>query len=95
MDEGILVIDLDAHFAGYESVNEWYFGERDDHIYRTCPALTRSRPPINRGQGRLYPEAGDVCGWCVRVWRARKAKSDSQSPTLEPEVSALSEQETG
>lgn len=74
MAEPILVIDLEAPFAGHESVAEWYVGAYDDHIYPTCPSLARSGTPPRPGRGRLYPEAGDVCGWCVRVWRARKAK---------------------
>lgn len=79
-----LVIDLEAPFAGLESVDEWWMSELTDHIYSTCPALVRSRPPIKRGQGRLYPEAGDVCGWCVRVWRSRTAKR-SATASAQPE----------
>jgi hypothetical protein len=60
--------------ARYEAVDEWYVGEYIDHVYSTCPALSRSAWPLKRGSGRLYPEAGDVCGWCRRIWRARKAK---------------------
>ena len=74
MAEPILVIDLVTPFKGYDSVDEWWMSELADHIYATCPALVRSRPPIKRGQGRLYPEAGDVCGICLRWWRARKAR---------------------
>jgi hypothetical protein len=74
MAEPILVIDLEALFAGYESVDEWWVGEYDDHVYATCPALTRSGQPLRPGQGRLYPEAGDVCGLCLRWWRARKRR---------------------
>jgi hypothetical protein len=72
--EPLLVIDLNAPFAGYEHVDEWYLGEYTDHVYPSCPALRRTDPVPRRGQGRLYPEAGDVCGWCRRIWRARKAK---------------------
>lgn len=71
------MIDLDAYFAGYESVDEWYLSAYADHIYPTCPALKRTDPSPKRGQGHLYPEAGDVCGWCLRVWRSRKP-DDSQ-----------------
>lgn len=51
-----------------------------DHLYPTCPGLRRSlRPGVVAVQGRglLYPEAGDVCGWCVRVWRARRGAAGS------------------
>ncbi|MGA4989906.1 hypothetical protein [Nonomuraea bangladeshensis] len=77
MADPIMVVDLEAPFAGYETVTEWYVGEYDDHVYATCPALKRSGTPLRRGQGRLYPEAGDVCGWCVRVWRARKSREET------------------
>lgn len=60
--------------ARYEAVDDWYVGEYTDHVYPSCPALRRSGATLRRGSGRLYPEAGDVCGWCVRTWRARKAK---------------------
>jgi hypothetical protein len=63
--------DLAAHHDG---VDEWYVGHLDDHIYATCPGLKRSGRPLQRGQGRLYPEAGDVCGLCLRWWRARKRR---------------------
>jgi len=76
-----LVVALDAIDADlaarYEAVDEWYVGEYTDHIYLTCPALSRSAWPHRLGSGRLYPEAGDVCLWCVRVWRARKAKEET------------------
>lgn len=75
MADPILVIDLATPFIGHESVTEWYVGETVDHVYPNCPALTRSGLPPRRGQGRLYPNAGDVCGWCVHVWRARKTRA--------------------
>ena len=82
MGNALLTAALDAAdtelAARYEGVDEWYVGHLDDHIYATCPALTRTGKPLRPGQGRLYPEAGDVCGWCVRVWRARKNRSCSQ-----------------
>ncbi|MFE3452403.1 hypothetical protein ACFXJ8_26115 [Nonomuraea sp. NPDC059194] len=84
MGEPILVVALDAIdaklAAEYEGVDEWWIGELWDHIYPTCPGLKRAGRPIRRGAGRLYPEAGDVCRWCVRVWRARKAKLDDTHP---------------
>ena len=82
MADALLAAALDAADADlaarYEGVDEWYVGHLDDHIYATCPGLTRSRQPLQRGSGRLYPEAGWVCGWCVRVWRARKAKTRNE-----------------
>lgn len=78
MADSLLVAALnvaDADLAErHDGVDEWYVGHLDDHIYATCPGLKRSGRVLQRGQGRLYPEAGDICGWCVRVWRARKAK---------------------
>lgn len=76
MGDPLIVAALDAAdaelAAHYDSVDEWYVGHLDDHIYRTCPGLTRTGRPPQRGTGKLYPEAGHVCGWCVRVWRARR-----------------------
>ena len=47
-----------------------------DHIYKHCPHLRRSFDAIGktpkRAGGVLYPEAGDVCGWCLRIWRSRR-----------------------
>jgi hypothetical protein len=65
--------------ALYEAVDEWYVGGYTDHVYSTCPALTRSTRPLQPGSGRLHPEAGDVCGWCRRIWRARKAKEETDA----------------
>jgi hypothetical protein len=79
--EPLLLVALDAIDADlaarYEGVDEWYAGELYDHMYATCPGLKASGRTPRRGQGRLYPEAGDVCGWCVRVWRARKTKEET------------------
>lgn len=80
--DGVLVVDLDAEFDGYEHVDEWYITDYGDHIYPTCPALKRSGQ-ARRGQGRLYPEAGDVCGWCLRVWRSRQQTEASAVPEKE------------
>lgn len=68
--------------ARYEAVEEWYVGEYTDHVYPTCPGVARSGRPPRRGSGRLYPEAGDVCGLCVRWWRARKVKQDGAHAEL-------------
>lgn len=53
-----------------EHVTDWYQGDTVDHLYPTCPGV-RHRP-LRPGRGALHPEAGDVCGWCLRVWRARQ-----------------------
>jgi hypothetical protein len=48
-----------------------------DHLYATCPDLQQSLGPGEvpvQGRGVLHPEAGDVCGRCLRIWRARRAK---------------------
>lgn len=58
-------------------VAPWWKGTVSDHIYETCPALRRSEPELKRhgwygvGRGELDPEGGDVCGICLRWWRAR------------------------
>ena len=62
--------------AAHNGVDEWYVGLYTDHIYPTCPALKKSEPEPRRGAGRLYPEGGDVCGWCLRIWRTRKPTPD-------------------
>lgn len=31
------------------------------------------------GRGELDPDGGDVCGWCLRVWRARTARNTTLS----------------
>ncbi|MFI6249005.1 hypothetical protein [Streptomyces sp. NPDC051016] len=63
------------------AVEPWYMAPLGptDHIYADCPHLKRSlrkdEAPV-RGSGALYPDAGDVCGWCCRVWRARRSKEN-------------------
>jgi len=67
------------------AIRPWYLGDVADHVYPTCPALRRSLPAGKQpraGIGHLYPEAGDVCGWCLRVWRARKAKENRMRPSF-------------
>lgn len=61
------------------TVKPWYQGLTLDHIYPQCPGRQRSLPELTReGTARpctrheLDPEGGDVCGWCLRVWRARQ-----------------------
>lgn len=70
-------INLRDRHGSEGSVEPWYMAPMGpiDHIYPTCPGLRRSLRPGEQpvqGSGALYPEAGDVCGWCVRVWRARR-----------------------
>jgi hypothetical protein len=69
--------DLRDRHGPENSVTPWYMAPMGpiDHLYPTCPGLQRSLRPGEepvQGSGALYPEAGDVCGWCVRVWRARR-----------------------
>ncbi|MFI8535392.1 hypothetical protein ACIGMX_34745 [Streptomyces aquilus] len=71
--------DLRDRHGPERSVTPWYMAPMGptDHIYPNCPGLHRSLRPGEQavqGSGALYPEAGDVCGWCVRVWRFRKKK---------------------
>ena len=66
-------------------VEVWWKGLSSDHLYEECPALQRSERELKRhglygvGVGRLDPEGGDVCGWCVRVWRARSTRNTTLS----------------
>lgn len=96
MAESLLVAALaaaDAELAAHhEGVDVWFVGADDDHVYPTCPALARTGQPAKRGQGRLYPEAGDVCGLCVRWWRARKAK-EQETPMTRFEAPPVPEEE--
>jgi len=63
--------------------HEAYGGVTVDHLYPYCPALlkaTRSTPFRHYWVGKrlaveVDPEGTDLCGWCVRVWKARQAKS--------------------
>ncbi len=48
----------------------WYVGETVDHLFPTCPGLRRKE--LRVGRGAIHPEAGDICGWCLRVWKARR-----------------------
>lgn len=63
------------------SVSPWYLAPMGptDHIYVVCPGLRRSLGDAEpqQGEGALYPDAGDVCGWCRRVWRARRSKENT------------------
>ena len=71
--------DLRDRHGPENSVEPWYMAPTGptDHIYPTCPGLQRSLRPGEqpvKGSGALYPDAGDVCGWCARVWHSRQQK---------------------
>lgn len=66
------------------SVSPWYMAPMGpaDHLYPNCPGLRRSLRPgeePRQGSGALYPDAGDVCGWCIRIWRARRSKENTDA----------------
>ena len=69
----VLVDDTPASRAH----SPWFIGVLDDHLYETCPGLNRSRRELQRcgwwapRHTTIDPLGGDVCGWCVRVWKAR------------------------
>lgn len=72
-------VDLRDRHGPENSVSPWYMAPcgPTDHLYPNCPGLRRSLRPGDEpreGSGALYPYAGDVCGWCCRVWRARKRR---------------------
>jgi hypothetical protein len=62
-------------------VTPWWMGISVDHMYEECPARQRSEPELKRtghqlvGSGWLDPEDTDVCGWCLRVWKARQLRN--------------------
>lgn len=66
----------------------WWIGDGIDHLFETCPARTRSLPTLRKygwdvqGQGTVDPLGTDICGWCVRVWKAR----NPAVPTTEEET---------
>ncbi|QIJ62579.1 hypothetical protein [Streptomyces sp. JB150] len=68
--------DLRDRHGSENSVEPWYIAPDGpaDHIYPTRPGLRRSLRGAEpqQGSGVLYPDAGDVCGWCRRVWHARR-----------------------
>jgi hypothetical protein len=59
-------------------VSPWWMGLTVDHLYEACPTRLRSLPELERygwatvGRDGLDPDGTDVCGWCVRVWRAQQ-----------------------
>lgn len=84
---GVVEADLRGRYGPEGAVEPWYMAPIGpvDHLYPACPGLRRSLAPGQepvQGRGSIYPEAGDVCGWCVRVWRARRARGeDATTPT--------------
>lgn len=77
----LAIADADLRDRHHETgVSPWFMAPigSTDHLYATCPGLRRSLRPGEEpvtGRGVLYPEAGDVCGLCLRWWRARRAKA--------------------
>lgn len=56
----------------------YYTSELQDHLFPECPALRRSdqsfvRGPLTDGLVNFDPYDPTVCGWCQRVYRARKS----------------------
>jgi hypothetical protein len=78
LEVALAVADADLRDRHAETgVTPWFMARcgPTDHLYETCPGLQRSLRPGDqpvRCDSTLYPEAGDVCGWCLRVWRARR-----------------------
>jgi hypothetical protein len=74
-------VDLRDRHGPENSVEPWYMAPMgiSDHIYPECPGLRRSLNggEPQQGSGALYPDAGDVCGWCTRIWRARRSKEQT------------------
>lgn len=58
-------------------VAPWWMGITADHVYENCPARQRGVPELQRvgwdriGSGEINIDGTDVCGICVRWWRAR------------------------
>lgn len=61
-----------------------WMGLTTDHLIETCPHRARSFPTLNRHGwwrqcvGLVDPDAGDLCGWCVRVWKARNRNASRE-----------------
>lgn len=51
-----------------EAVKAWR-GVLVDHLYETCPWIPGDTRPL---LGEVDPAGTDICGWCVRVWKARQ-----------------------
>lgn len=62
----------------------WWMGLRGDHLYEQCPGRRKSVPRMqNLGWSTdmkstlIDPDGGDLCLWCVRVWKARHRQAVS------------------
>lgn len=59
------------------TVVPFWFGIAVDHIVENCPLRTGSRERLTRsghwrqGVDLVDPDGTDICGWCLRVWKAR------------------------
>jgi hypothetical protein len=57
-----------------------WMGINVDHLIEACPHRERSRAELERHGmwrqcvGLVDPDGTDLCGWCVRVWKARNRK---------------------
>ncbi len=62
-----------------------YGGITVDHLYSDCPSMKKAHAAVVHGAdgpGVLWvgrelitevdPMGTDICGWCRRVWKARK-----------------------
>ncbi len=54
-----------------------YLGVLVNHLVEDCPIRARSRDELERCDWwkptllPVDPDGDDLCGWCVRVWKAR------------------------
>ena len=46
-----------------------------DHLLPECPAVRRKPGTARWGNGLVDPLGSDLCGWCVRVWKARNPEA--------------------
>jgi hypothetical protein len=60
-----------------------YLGVLVNHLFELCPIRARSRPELERcdwwrpcrlGVNPFGPDVEGLCGWCVRVWKARQPR---------------------
>lgn len=62
-------------------MSEFWLGTACDHLYAGCPILARSLPILHRyrldrkGAGTVDPAGPGICGWCRRVWAARRKET--------------------
>ena len=54
-----------------------WMGLTCDHLIENCPNRLKARAQLEfygwwkQCVGEVDPDGGDLCGWCVRVWKAR------------------------